>query len=164
MDPNFLKFKILNKKKKFEALPNTYINWRGKNAFKAGAHPPDVAGFFGRRPGARKGGGVLLGTGPLERDEENTRSFSVRLEAFDPMFFFFGKVSFFPFGPSKTRKVGTKVGVFFFFGKKGGGKWNKPKKCKKRWRIWRCYLLWWHLTNTVQIDMKMECNLHIHNI
>ena len=45
--------------------------------------------------------------------------------------FFFGKVSFFPFGPSKTRKVGTKVGVFFFFGKKGGGSGTSRKSEKK---------------------------------
>ena len=35
-----------------------------------------------RRPGAKnKGGGLLLGTGPLPRDAENLRSFAVRLEA-----------------------------------------------------------------------------------
>ena len=40
---------------------------------------PHVWGIA-RRPGARKGGGLLLGTGPLQRDDENTRSFAVRLE------------------------------------------------------------------------------------
>ena len=50
--------------------------------------------LLGRRPGARKGGGVLLGTGPLERDEENTRSFAVRLEAVNPGGF--GKILFLP--------------------------------------------------------------------
>eukprot|EP00435_Cladocopium_sp_Y103_P052552 s881_g16.t1 len=37
-----------------------------------------------RRPGARKGGGLLLGTGPLQRDAENMRSFAVRLEVLSP--------------------------------------------------------------------------------
>ncbi|CAL1131394.1 unnamed protein product [Cladocopium goreaui] len=38
-----------------------------------------------RRPGAKnKGGGLLLGTGPLPRDAENLRSFAVRLEVLSP--------------------------------------------------------------------------------
>ncbi|CAK9073065.1 Hypothetical protein SCF082_LOCUS35848 [Durusdinium trenchii] len=38
-----------------------------------------------RRTDARKkGGGLLLGTGPLQWDEENSRSFAVRLEVLSP--------------------------------------------------------------------------------
>lgn len=129
---NFLTFKILNKKKKFEAFPISYYSIDGeKTAFMAGPILEILLSFFGRRPGARKGGGVLLGTGPLERDEENTRSFSVRLEAVFPQWWvIFGEGFLFSrLGSSNTRKVGTKVGVFFFFGEnRGGKKWNKPKK------------------------------------
>ena len=85
---------------------------------------------------------MLLGTGPLERDEENTRSFSIRLEAVDPNGGVFGEVFFFPFwGHQKQERWETKLGCSSFLGKKAEKVEQVEKVKKKRWRIWRCYLL-----------------------
>lgn len=132
---NFLTFKILNKKKKFEAFPISYYSIDGEKTAKGvGPSSRSCSHFLGGARVLVKAAVCCLAPGLWNEMRRTPEAFQCDWRR-STQWWVFGEVFFFPFGPSKTRKVGNKVGgVFFFFlGKRGGGKKvEQAEKVKKK--------------------------------